>query len=425
MCQPTAEDTELSELVQRARSGDLASYGRLVARCQAMAYAVCRRVLKERADALDAMQDAFLRAYQGLAQLAEPAAFPGYLRRIAIRCALDLRRRRRTTFAPLEAADEVAVLDDREHTWSAAQRQQLNRALLLLTPEERRITERFYHGAWSLARLARRAGVSDMAMRKRLERIRNKLRMEVEMDEQRRTRHESLPADLPERIVELLARPVLVDLPDNPVAKVVELVGAQFSDHQWVETPEWIDLTRARSRLACDPVYVPEDKLFQLTDGRILRYDLSLPLWLEAAGRGAPLRVMTAGKVYRNELESTQRLAVFHQFELLWLDEAARVQAWSLIGRILGVLDQLVPGAVQRVSPSEYPFCSRAWDIGVEVQGEYMELIGCGEYRPEVVQLLGGDPARHSAFGLGLGVERLAMLHFGVHDIRLLDTMRV
>jgi RNA polymerase sigma factor (sigma-70 family) len=424
MCQqPDSE--EMARLVRAVQAGDLAAYGRLIARLQTMVYAVCRHVLRERSDALDATQDTFLRVFWGISKLSDPAAAPGFVRRTAIRCAHDVRRRRRVTLVPLPAADDVPVLDELEETWSASQRMQLARALLTLSSEERRITELFYYGAWSVTRLAEAMATSEPAMRKRLQRIREKLKKEIEMNEQRHVSQESLPADLPDRVVELLARPLLVALPDNPVAKVVELLRAQLSDYKAVELPEVVDLSRARARLVCDPVYVPVDTLFHVDGQRILRYDLSLPLWLEGADRGVPQRLLSTGKVYRNEIESTNRLCAFHQLELLWLDETSRLDAWSFVGRALAALDAVVPGAVQRVSPSDYPFCTRAWDLGVEWQGEYQELAGCGVYGPDVVRLLGGDPARHSALGLGLGLERLAALHYGVSDIRLLDSMKV
>jgi len=129
--------------------------------------------------------------------------------------------------------------------------------------------------------------------------------------------------------------------------------------------------------------------------------------------------------VYRNETEDKTHLSSFHQLELLRLDRSTVLDPWAFIGRVLSALDSILPGKSQRISPSEYPFCSRAWDISVEWHGEYWELLGCGVYQPDVIQLLGGDPAEHTALGLGLGLERLAMLYYGVPDIRAIDTMRV
>ena len=71
-------------------------------------------------------------------------------------------------------------------------------------------------------------------MRKRLQRIRDRLRKEIEMSERDAMRSEEIPADMPARILELLARPQLTDLPENPVGKVLELlrsVYAGFTEH--------------------------------------------------------------------------------------------------------------------------------------------------------------------------------------------------
>ena len=419
------EQVELTELVRAAQAGDLRAYARLIHATQAMVYAVARRVLRDHADALDATQETYLRAYRVLAQLSDAAAFAGFLRRIAIRSAHDVRRARRMSFAPLPEIDAVPVLDEREQRWSEAQRAALSRAIMTLSNDERRITERFYHGDWSAARLAADAQVSEPTMRKRLQRIRDKLREEIEMMEQSSIDANALPKDLPDRMVELLARPQLVELPENPVGKLVGLLRQQFGEYAWVDTPEIVDLAHAQRRLEHDPVYVPSDKVFHLDGGRILRYDLTLPLVLEAKGRGAPLRLMAAGKVYRDETESTTHLSAFHQLELLWLDEHERAEPWTFVGSMLRAIDHLLPHAIQRVTPSSYPFCTRAWDIGVEIEGEYQELAGCGVYSGDVLRLLGGDPTRHTALGLGLGLERFAALLYGMPDIRRLGIARV
>jgi RNA polymerase sigma-70 factor (ECF subfamily) len=416
---------ELGELVQAARAGDLGAYARLIRATQEMVYAVARRILDSRDDALDATQEAYLRAFRGLAGLEQPAAFPGYLRRIALRAAYDLRRTQRATFAPVELALELPALDEREERWSDEQRRALATALVGLSREERRLADRFYHGGWSAARLAAAAGVSEPAMRKRLQRLREGLRQEVEMSERRAVAGEPLPEDLSDRVIELLARPALVDLPDNPVGRMVEQLRALFAEHAWVEIEEVIDLPTARARLGHDPVYVPSNQLFQLDERRILRYDLSLPLQLALAGRGSPLAVATAGKVYRDEPESPTRLSVFHQFEMLAMAPREQLLPWAFLGSLLGALDQLLPQTIHRVEGVQYPFCSRAWDISVERDGEPVEVLGCGVYSEEVVRMLGGDPAVHVAIGAGIGLERLASLHFRVSDMRTLETARI
>ena len=86
------------------------------------------------------------------------------------------------------------MLDEAETHWSEMQRHRLAAALLTLSPEERQLCDRRYHGRWSTGRLARTTGVDDAAMRKRLQRIRDKLRKEIEMAEQRGIPPEDDPA---------------------------------------------------------------------------------------------------------------------------------------------------------------------------------------------------------------------------------------
>jgi RNA polymerase sigma factor (sigma-70 family) len=174
-----ADGNLLRELVVRAQGGDLEAFGRLVRKTQAKAYAVAKGVLRDRGLAEDAAQEAFLRAYQRLRDLDEPRGFGAWLRRIVITVALNMRRARRHTFLRLDDVPEVPVLDEEETTWSDIQRQRLARALLMLTDDERRLCDRRYHGQWSTSRLAREAGVEEAVIRKRLQRVRDKLRKEI------------------------------------------------------------------------------------------------------------------------------------------------------------------------------------------------------------------------------------------------------
>jgi RNA polymerase sigma-70 factor, ECF subfamily len=197
--------TQIADLVVRARAGDLQAFGRLVETTQTMAYAVALRVLRDPALAQDAAQDAYLRAFRRLGDLDEPAAFPGWLRRIVVTMALNVRRARRLTLLQVDDMQDVPVLDEAETSWSELQRQRLAGALLTLTAAERRLCDRRYHGGWSLARLASEAGTAEAAMRKRMQRIRDKLRKEMEMSEQQNVRPGDIRPDFPAKVVELLA----------------------------------------------------------------------------------------------------------------------------------------------------------------------------------------------------------------------------
>ena len=240
----------LTRFVERARAGDLDAFGSVVRSTQRMAFVLACNVLRDPAQAQDAVQEAYLVAFRRLADLDDPAAFPGWFRRIVITASLNTRRARRQTFLQLDEAPDLPVLDEREDRWSEAKRLRLARALLTLSRDERRLCDRRYHGGWSTARLADDAGVDEAAMRKRLQRVRDKLRKEIEMTERHAIDLDRLPGDMPAKIVELLARPQLTDLPENPVAIVLEAVRSiyrGFEDHELPEIVDWSEAER-RSR---------------------------------------------------------------------------------------------------------------------------------------------------------------------------------
>jgi RNA polymerase sigma-70 factor (ECF subfamily) len=416
---------QLNNLVTRAKAGDLGAFGRLVQATQAMAYAVAMGVLHDRDMAQDAAQDAYLRAFRRLADLEEPAAFISWLRRIVITVATNMRQARRMTLLRLDDVPVVPVLDEAETAWSEAQRQRLAGALLTLTGQERRLCDRRYHGHWSTARLAQDAGVDETVMRKRLQRIRDKLRKEMEMAEQREIRPEDVRTDFPAKVVELLTRPKLTDLPENPVGRILELLRGVYADFTEVDLPDIVDMAEAGKSIGQDALYLDPLELHRVDDSRILRYDLTLPILMTLRFEGQPLRIWAAGKVYRACQADATHLEAFHQAEVMWLAGRDHLDPWHATGKVLQSMDVLLPGRAVKIVPTQYPMCKQAWDLEIEIDGQWSEVLAWGVFTDRVVRHLGGDPARHVVIGAGYGLERLAMLRFGIDDIRKVDVARV
>jgi RNA polymerase sigma factor (sigma-70 family) len=415
----------LNNLVTRAQAGDLEAFGRLVGATQTMAYAVARRVLRDSGMAEDAAQEAYLRAFRRLRDLEEPAGFVTWLRRIVITVALNMRRAHRVTLLQLDDIPEVPVLDEAETSWSELQRRRLAAALLTLAEDERRLCDRRYHGLWSVARLAREAGVAEPVMRKRLQRVRDKLRKEIEVSEQRDIHPDDIRPDFPATVVELLARPKLTDLPENPVGTILELLRNVYSDFRTVDPPEIVDFAKARQTIGDDALYIDAGELHHLDDRRILRYDLTLPLLLSVRYEGLPLRILTAGKAYRRGQIDATHLEAFHQAEILCVDAKARLDPWRVTGQVMRSTDVLLPGRVVRISPTQYPMCSQAWELAVEDDGRWSEVLAWGVFTDKIVRYLGGDPDLHTAVGVGYGLERIAMLRYGIDDIRKIERAQV
>jgi RNA polymerase sigma factor (sigma-70 family) len=414
-----------NRLVERARDGDLDAFAEVVRATQQMAFALACGVLRDPALAQDAVQEAYLTGFRRLRDLNDPAAFLSWFRRIVITAAVDARRARRLMFVQLEDVPDVPVLDESETHWTERQRLRLAHALLALTAEERRICDRRYHGGWTTSRLAAAAGIDETAMRKRLQRIRDKLRKEIEMAERREIDSAQMPGDLPGKIAELLSRPQLTDLPENPVGQVLKLlreVYARFSDY---ELPEVVDWAAAERSIGRDALYVDAAELHRIDDGRILRYDLTLPLLMHVRYEGTALRIFSTGKAYRVCQPDTMHLEAFHQAEVFCLDERARLDKWEVMALVLRSVEATMPGLPVRMTPTSYPMCSQAWDVDVEWNGRWWEVLAFGVFTDRVVSHLGADSAVHTAIGVGYGLERLAMLRYRIDDIRKLDVASV
>jgi RNA polymerase sigma-70 factor (ECF subfamily) len=355
----------LLPLIRSAQSGDLAAFGELIQQTQHTVHAACYRVLNDHAEALDATQETYLRAVSRLADLRDPDAFAGWLRRIAITTAQNLRRKRRFAFHTADELAEIPVLDESETTWTGAQRLALAHALVQLSTEDRRLCDRFYHAGWSTTRLAADAAVSEPALRKRLSRIRQHLREEIEMAEHATAAAFPLPPNVPAHVGELLARPRLIDFPENPVGRVADLLRSRYAAFTPIDVAEVIDLPRARKIIGPDPHHLPAEHIHFLNGEQFLRYDLTLPLLIAAENRGAPLRLCTTGQVYRNQCPSPMRDQSFHQFEILLLDETAALDPWAFMGATLHALADLLPTRSPRIDRIEFPACTRAWEISV------------------------------------------------------------
>jgi RNA polymerase sigma factor (sigma-70 family) len=413
----------LPDLIRRTRGGDLEAYGDLVRATQRMAYAVARGVLRDRAGAEDAVQEAYLKAFRQLHELQDPAAFPGWFRRIVLTIALNMRRARRCTLLQLEDLPDLPVLDEAEERWSERQRQHLALALMVLTEEERRICDRRYHGGWTMARLAQSCGVDEAAMRKRLQRVRDKLRREIEMSEQRHIESDMRP-DFPAKIVELLARPRLTDLPENPVGRVLEELRSAYAEFTEHPLPEIIDFEEAQRSIADHALYLDPNELHRIDDRQILRYDLTLPMLLSVRYDGS-LRAFAAGKTYRVCQADAKHLEAFHQAEVLWVDDKARLDRWVITTRVLQSAELLFPGRQVKIVPTQFPMCTQAWELEVEQDGRFVEAIAWGVFTDRIVRHVGADPERHCAVGVGHGLERLAMVRYGIDDARKIESARV
>lgn len=406
-----------TDLVARARDGDRDAFARLVDRTEGLVRSTVAGIVDDRDLAQDVVQDTYLRAFRSLGSLRDSVAFVAWLRRVAVSTALSAVRRRQGTFVDPRTLDArpAAVADEGDGSLVAA----LHRAIASLSPAERRLCDRRYRGGWPTARLAREEGISEPAVRKRLERLRTRLGKEIGMtlDESR-----GPAGSLGDRIAELLARPRLVDLPDNPVGEVWDRLVALRPHDARVELPERLPLREVESVVSRE-ADLPA-RIHRLDDAAVLRWDLSIPLLLAARGQPAGARLLAGGKVYRDEEEDRSHLQAFHQAELLWTGE--NLGSWAMMEAVEALLDDLLPGHPVRVEECAFPHVTdRGHEVLVGTADGFVAVAGWARYADRVVAALGLDPSRHVALGAGLGLERIACLRHGIEDLRTVESSRV
>jgi len=130
-----------------------------------------------------------------------------------------------------------------------------------------------------------------------------------------------------------------------------------------------------------------------------------------------PLAFTSAGKVYRKDDDATH-LPMFHQVEGIYVDE--NVTFANLKDLIHQILHNLFGKDVEiRFRPSYFPFTEPSAEVDIlSENGKWLEILGCGIVNPIVLNNCNIDSEKYSGLAFGLGVERIAMLKYGVNDIR-------
>jgi phenylalanyl-tRNA synthetase alpha chain len=157
---------------------------------------------------------------------------------------------------------------------------------------------------------------------------------------------------------------------------------------------------------------------FYLKDGGLLRTHTSPVQVHYMQAHEPPIRIIAPGRVYRVDSDATHS-PMFHQVEGLIVDE--QVSFANLKGVIQEFLQRFFERDDLRVRfrPSFFPFTEPSAEMDMSWGDGWLEIGGCGMVHPNVFGHVGIDAERYQGFAFGLGVERLAMLRYGVDDLRL------
>lgn len=131
-----------------------------------------------------------------------------------------------------------------------------------------------------------------------------------------------------------------------------------------------------------------------------------------------PIRVIAPGRVYRVDSDATHS-PMFHQLEGLWIDETATfADLKGVVREFLRTFFEIEDLEV-RFRPSYFPFTEPSSEIDMTFKDGWLEIGGCGMVHPQVLRNVDIDPDRYQGFAFGMGLDRLAMLRYGVTDLRL------
>ncbi len=158
---------------------------------------------------------------------------------------------------------------------------------------------------------------------------------------------------------------------------------------------------------------------FYLPDGNLLRTHTSSVQIRYMEANEPPIRIIAPGRVYRRDTVDATHSAVFHQIEILAVDEG--ITFTDLKGTLKEFFQELFGEEVDlRFRASYFPFTEPSAEVDVKWKGKWLEMGGCGMVDPNVLKAVGYDPEIYTGFAAGFGAERFALVLHQIDDIRRL-----
>ena len=168
-----------------------------------------------------------------------------------------------------------------------------------------------------------------------------------------------------------------------------------------------------------DTFYIDKENLID-ADTLLLRTHTSAVQIREMEKRKPPFKICVPGRVYRKDDIDATHYPVFHQVEILAVDEIGKLSISHLLGTIKYFLRKMFgPDIEVKYRGSYFPFTEPSIEVDVFFKGRWLEVLGCGMVDPVVLESVGLDPNKYSGFAAGFGVERFAMIMHNIQDIRL------
>jgi phenylalanyl-tRNA synthetase alpha chain len=208
----------------------------------------------------------------------------------------------------------------------------------------------------------------------------------------------------------------------HPISRCIARIGKIFGamGFETVEGPEieddWHNF-QALNIPESHPARAMQDTFYLLDGSRLLRTHTSPVQIRTMQERQPPIRIICPGRVYRIDFDRTHS-PMFHQVEGLYIAE--NVSLAALKYDLQQFLSRFFEREIEAMfRPSYFPFVEPGADVHIRWGERWLEVLGCGIVHPAVLEAVNIDAERYTGYAFGMGVERLAMLRYGIDDLRL------
>lgn len=203
----------------------------------------------------------------------------------------------------------------------------------------------------------------------------------------------------------------------NNIIKIFRDIGFSIEDGPEIEE-DWYNFT-ALNFPENHPAREMQDTFFISKDPDVvLRTHTSNVQIRLMEKQKPPMRVIIPGRVYRNETVSAKSHCFFHQVEGLYIDK--NVSFKDLKDTLYYFAKEMFGSDIKvRFRPSYFPFTEPSAEMDISWKNGWLEILGSGLVDPNVLKNCSIDPKEYSGFAFGMGIERIAMLKYGIDDLRL------
>ena len=237
------------------------------------------------------------------------------------------------------------------------------------------------------------------------------------------------------RMKRYLSMPDLSRTPGSPIYEIVERILSQkdFKNFDIVKSPEIVptDVSFDLYGFAADHPARSHSDTYFIDDKNLLRTHTTV-MWYyylqqseikKRMAAGETLGFFSFGKVYRKDEIDRNHMNVFHQMDGgFFIPKNKKVITVEDLKKVLTDIAKAVfgPDIKYRFNPDTFPYTDPSLEMEVEINGRWIEVLGCGIMTDNLVRNLGLDPAKWSNWAFGFGLERLAIISMDLPDIRLL-----